>query len=315
MVFFMIEQYKKMLRPSSKWTDIFVIAVFLSLVLAIGGQILSLILNKFIPFRSIFALVTSSENAISFMNDYFDFFGIWILFFLIVGIFKWNRPILQKLAPNSSANNIKGILIGILIGFVSNGICILMSVLLGNIKLTFNMFSPLVFLVFFFVVFIQSGAEELCDRVYLYQKLRRRYKAPLIAIAGNAIVFTALHLTNPGITVLPVISLLVTGLLYSVLIYYYDCTWTVMMIHTTWNFTQSIVFGLPNSGVVSQYSLFSLDTASATSGLFYDTAFGVEGSIGAIAVDFALLVAVILINRGKPEKADLWAQPEEKPAD
>lgn len=311
----MIEQYKKMLRPSSKWTDIFVIAVFLSLVLAIGGQILSLILNKVIPFRNIFALVTSSENAISFMSAYFDFFGIWILFFLIVGIFKWNRPILQKLAPNSSANNIKGILIGILIGFGSNGFCILMSVLLGNIKLTFNMFSPLVFLVFFFVVFIQSGAEELCDRVYLYQKLRRRYKAPLIAIAGNAIVFTALHLTNPGITVLPVISLLVTGLLYSVLIYYYDCTWTVMMIHTTWNFTQSIVFGLPNSGVVSQYSLFSLDTASATSGLFYDTAFGVEGSIGAIAVDFALLVAVILINRGKPEKADLWAQPEEKPAD
>ena len=311
----MIEQYKKMLRPSSKWTDIFVIAVFLSLVLAIGGQLLSLILNKVIPFRSIFALVTSSENAINFMSAYFDFFGIWILFFLIVGIFKWNRPILQKLAPSSSANNIKGILIGILIGFGSNGFCILMSVLLGNIKLTFNMFSPLVFLVFFFVVFIQSGAEELCDRVYLYQKLRRRYKAPLIAIAGNAIVFTALHLTNPGITALPVISILVTGLLYSVLIYYYDCTWTVMMIHTTWNFTQSIVFGLPNSGVVSQYSLFSLDAASATSGLFYDTAFGVEGSIGAIAVDFALLVAVILINRGKQEKADLWAQPEEKPAD
>ena len=52
---------------------------------------------------------------------------------------------------------------------------------------------------------------------------------------------------------------------------------------------QDFLFGLPNSGAVSEYSIFKLEAASATSGFFYDVGFGVEGSIGS-----TLVLAVVL---------------------
>ena len=78
------------------------------------------------------------------------------------------------------------------------------------------------------------------------------------------------------------------------------------MMHTGWKFSQNIVFGLPNSGLVSEYSLFKLDAASAEEGLFYNVNFGVEGSVGAMLVFTFILFVIILLNRGKPEKNDVW---------
>ena len=150
---------------------------------------------------------------------------------------------------NREGNTIKAAVIGALLGFGTNGFSILMSVLMGDIKLSYFGFNPAILLGFLFVVFIQSAAEEITDRLYLYQKLRRRYKSPLIAI-----------LVNP-----------------------------------------------PNSGVVSEYSIFKLEAASATSGFFYDVGFGVEGSIGSTLVLAVVLAAILFLNRGNGEKRDYWA--------
>ncbi len=299
---------KSWTRPSRKWTDIFLIAAILSVILFYGGDLISFFLFRLIPLETIFRLITSSEDTSYFMLMYFSYIGAWILFFLICGIIKSNRPILKQLAPNKNGNNLKGVLWGLLLGFGANGFCILMSVLMGNIHLSFNEFNPLVFFTFLFVVAVQSGAEEILLRVYLYQKLRRRYRNPLVAIVGNSFVFTVLHLFNPGITPLSVICILEIGILYALLVYYYDSVWAAIMAHTWWNFTQNIIFGLPNSGIVSEYSLFKLDAASAENGLFYNVGFGVEGSLGSLLINGIVLVAIILINRGKPEKNDVWGK-------
>ena len=81
-----------------------------------------------------------------------------------------------------------------------------------------------------------------------------------------------------------------------------------MAFHAAWNFSQSIVFGLPNSGIVSAYSVFKLDAASATNGLFYNVNFGVEGSVGSNLILLTLCIVVLLINRGKGEHTDIWAE-------
>ncbi|MBQ3334869.1 MAG: hypothetical protein IJG85_04685 [Eubacteriaceae bacterium] len=78
------------------------------------------------------------------------------------------------------------------------------------------------------------------------------------------------------------------------------------MFHTAWNYSQSIIFGLPNSGVLSSCSIFILDTETARSGFFYDPAFGVEGSPGAILILALVIAVVIWRNYGKGEKKDLW---------
>ena len=206
------------------------------------------------------------------------------------------------------AGVITGLLIGLALGFGTNGFCVLMSALLGDIHLAYSGFRPVPFLLFFVCVFIQSAGEELADRWYLYQKLRRRYQAPWIAIFVNSAVFMAMHLFNPGISILPVIQIFIVGVVFSLFVYYYNGLWIARAFHAAWNFTQSIFFGLPNSGLVSAYSVFKLDAASATDGPFYSVNFGVEGSPGAVLILLAVGIVVFLKNRGKGEHTDIWAK-------
>ena len=324
---------EKYLRPGRKPTDQFIIAAlltFLLMLLSVVAIPIGMLAMGF--FESVLG---GNHDAVAFLREYFDFIGIWIVFIPVVMIIKFNRPMLNAIKyvsprgkknsddagnnlsespdpaggikKNRAGNNIRGLLIGLALGFISNGFCILMSALMGDIHLEYSGFEIMPFLLFFVCVFIQSGAEEITDRWFLYQKIRRRYKAPWIAIFFNAFSFMAMHIPNPGISFMALLEIFVTGVLFSLFVYYYNGLWIAMAFHTAWNFTQSIFFGLPNSGVVSAYSVFKLDAASATNGIFYNVNFGVEGSIGSNIVNIALVILIILINRGKGEHTDVWA--------
>ena len=305
-----MEKIKAQIRKCGKPTDFFLLASFLAILMVMVGGALSGITDRLIPFDKIFNAIAGDEAIGTFLGMYFDFYGIWILFFIVNLAFKANRPIARQLSFKGTGNGIKGLLIGCLLGFGTNGFCILMSALVGDIKLSFNGFNPLLFILFFICVTIQSGAEEIVDRAYLYQKLRRRYRHPAVAIILNALVFMALHLTNPGIGILPILQIVIVAIFFSLLVYYYDCLWAAIMMHASWNFCQSIFFGLPNSGIVSAYSVFKLEAASARNGFFYNADFGVEGSPAAVILLTILCIVIVMINRGKSEKHDLWAEME-----
>ena len=281
-----MEEFKnRYLRPGRKVTDQFLLASVITFaILAIAELFLpigSLLLGTFER------LLGGDHDAAVFLEAYFSFISIWIGMFLVVLIFKINRPMLHAvkycgskdrgLNGNPAGNNVWGLLIGLALGFGTNGICILLSALLGDIHLSYSGFKLIPFLVFFISVFIQSAAEELANRWYLYQKLRRRYKSPWFAIIVNSLLFMAMHLANPGITFLSLVQLILVAVFLSLIVYYYNGLWIAMAFHAGWNFTQSIFFGLPNSGIVSAYSVFRLDAASATNGPFYNVNFGVEG--------------------------------------
>ena len=321
----MNELVVKHLRPGRKITDQFIIASALTMLLVSVGSF-------FVPGGLIVGffekILGGDHDAAVFLIDYLTFFGIWITFFLAVVIFKANRPMLQAVKyysprvrgeadgandrkANRAGNNIRGLLIGLALGFGCNGFCILMSVLLGDIYLEYSGFELVPFVLFFICVFIQSAGEELADRWYLYQKLRRRYKSPWMAIVINSFIFMAMHLCNPGLSVLAFIQLFVVAIIFSLFVYYYNGLWIAAAFHAGWNFTQSIFFGLPNSGIVSAYSVFRLDAASATNGVFYNVNFGVEGSLGAVVILIALCTFIMLKNRGKAEHTDIWAEADQ----
>ncbi len=304
----------KILRSSRKRTDQFIISGILSFGLFLGGSIISAVFLKLINPEAILHKYLGSDNLVTFFIDYLLFFGIWIMAIIFIAIPKYNRPMLNAWGYNREGNNIKGIIAGALLGFGTNGFCVLMSVLMGDIKLSYTGFRPGVLLGFLAVILIQSGAEEITDRLYLYQKLRRRYRSPLVAIILNAAIFMSLHIGNDGFTVQAGCEILLVGIIFSVIVYYYNSLWAAIWFHTLWNYTQNIIFGLPNSGVVSEYSIFKLEAVSARSGLFYDVVFGVEGSIGSLIVLAILLVVIVVINRGKPEKHDYWAEAEAEAA-
>lgn len=310
----MKELIEKVTRPCRKTTDFFLLAALCSLMLLVVGEIISSVVFKFLNVQDKLTAWSGSDNIGTFLGDYLYTFGVWIAFLLFAVIFKGNRPMLKALAPNKSLNNLKGILLGLLLGFGTNGFCVLMSYLTGDIKLSYNGIDPKMLIAFLVCVFIQSSSEEITDRLYLYQKLRRRYRNPLVAILVNSIVFMALHMANPGFTAIAGSQIFLVAIIFSLFVYYYDGIWVAFWFHAAWNYTQNIIFGLPNSGIVSEYSIFRLEAASARNGLFYNVNFGVEGSIGSSLVLIVVIIVMIVINRGKSEKRDYWADAEKQAA-
>ena len=297
---------RKILRPSRIWTDCLPFALILGVILVFVGSILEELAVKFLPVNYFFGKIVGNMDVGEFVAMYAKFIVFWILYPVFVLIPKYNRPMVKGLAFGKGRNPVKWILIGALLGFGTNGLCILMSVLMGDIKISFNSFSPGILLLFLVAICIQSGAEEIICRSYIYQKLRRRYKTPWVAIIFNSAFFALMHVFNPGITFVSVLQIIIVGMIFALFVYDFDCLWAAIAMHTTWNFTQSILFGLPNSGIVSAYSLFKLDAASARNGFFYNVNFGVEGSIGSVVVLAIPLVILIVIAVKKGEKTDLW---------
>ena len=306
----MNEFLNKHLRPTRKLTDQFILTGIIGFALVIIGQLLGALVSRFM--RMFIELITEFNASHEFLLQYFSFIGIWIVILLVMVGFKSNRTMLQTLKPHKNRNNFKSILLGLLFGFLLNGFCVFMSWLRKDIQLGFlGIDLPLLF--FFLVsVFIQSGAEELTSRSYLYQKLRRRYRNPWLAILFSSSYFVAFHAFNPGVTFLGFAQIFLVALLYAVIIYYYDNLLLCMGMHAGWNYTQSILFGLPNSGIVSDYSLFYLQGASGRNGLFYDPAFGIEGSLGGVILHIIVIAALIYYNRKKKEHTDYWLPLEEE---
>ena len=130
----------------------------------------------------------------------------------------------------------------------------------------------------------------------MFGAVRERYNVWVAGIV-NAFLFGALHLANPGVTVLSVVNIVLFGLALSVVMAKMESLWFCVAVHTAWNFSQSIFFGLPNSGIVSQGSFLHLE--AATDSVLYSTAFGVEGTITTSLVLLILSLIVLLCARRK----------------
>lgn len=280
-------------------SDNILILYIITFVLILLGQILGSLL-QFIPF------MTGSPAMVT-MTMYLAFIGIWILVLLYLRLSPKNRPILGALGSKPKGNNWKWFLLGIGIGFGLNAVCILAAWLNKDISLYFDSFQPLPVIGIFIAVFVQSSAEELLCRGFLYQRLMRSYKKPIVAIVGNSLFFALLHLANDGVTFLSVINIFVVGILFSLMVYYMDSIWCAMAMHTAWNFTQNILFGLPNSGMVAPYSIFRLDASTARDSFAYNVGFGIEGTLLADVVLILACVCLYLWGRKYGKKPyDVW---------
>ena len=241
---------------------------------------------------------------------YLAFFGVWIIFFLNA-LLKKNRPLFKAYGTGLSGNRLPELAIGLLTGFGMNGLLILFAMLHGDIHLYFDRFNIGAFLILFAAVFIQSAAEEIMCRGFIYHRVLRTYRGQYLAAAlVNGIFFGLIHITNDGAPPVAIIDIIICGIQYSAMVYYFDSVWMTMGAHAGWNFTQSILAGLPNSGTVFPYSIFRLDAATAASSFFYDVGFGVEGTIPAVILEILVLVLIIVIGRKMKRKhTDIWESP------
>lgn len=269
--------------------------LILAVVLFISGEIVGSFVTA--------PLYYCENNAIVFGKTYLLFIGLWITFFAFCLIFKPFRKMFKRLWIKEPGNNVKTALsVGLVCGLGLNLLIAFVAMLNGDISLSFLGFNPLMIIYFILVITIQSGAEEIMVRWFVYQKLREYFKdRPAVAIILNASLFAALHLFNPGVTLLAILNIALAGLLYSLIVYYYKSFWAAVVAHASWNFCQNILLGLPNSGIVTEYSIFKLDVASARDSFAYSTAFGIEGTVTTCLV-FALVCALLMYLNRKKDK-------------
>ena len=303
------------------------ILLLMVVVYYILGQILGvLLLWPFLKLTKRFSAVFFVlYNYGLFIGDVLILVGYCLLFrknrfilgaFLPAGRSLPHREAVPEDAYEPTRNNTpQMLLLGLGLGFLMNFFCIACALLHGDIKLdlSFSAAELPVLLFAFFWVFVQSSSEELWCRGFLYERVNIHY--PLWAtILVNALLFGALHLLNDGISVLAIVDIVLCGFAYSLLRWYTGSLWAVMGLHTMWNFTQNFLFGLPNSGLVSEFSVLHLDAANGTSNLIYDYAFGVEGAFPAILVDASLVILVLLLARRDGRLGELWQSYETRAA-
>ena len=288
----MTENIQKRGRIPSIILDLFMAAIGL-VVLELGtGAVCYELLMRF-------AKTDSAALTTSYM--YFALGFTWVVALLWMRFTKKNRPTIETLGPKAKGNTVKMLLLGLAIGFAMNGTSILAAVLHGDVSLRFDSFQLLPMLFVFVAVFSQSSAEELVCRGYYYQRAKRATGSAVAAMFLNALVFAGCHVNNPGVTPLALINIVVIGILLSLFVYYFESIWCAFGIHAAWNYNQNIVFGLPNSGNVTPFSMCKID-GTATDSFFYNAGFGVESTAFTLLMELVAIAIVICIGRRYKQK-------------
>lgn len=222
-------------------------------------------------------------------------------------IYKPDHKLFSELLPGKG-NTCKNALIGLGLGFGFNMLCAVVSIFNKDISLYYA--SPNWFYIALSViaVIIQAGTEEFVCRFFLYQHLYRGYKdKPWIAIVIPSLIFSLLHFMNPGFDLIAVFHSVIIGIAWALMVYVFDSFWMAWAYHFAWNFTQSLILGLPNSGLVFPLSIFKLDAAVAAKTISYDPEYGVEASLLALICNIVLTLILLYfaIKKRKAEKASL----------
>ena len=290
-------------RDGYTWKDSMIVSILVFFMMFFVGTGIGM------PIGMIFNLFSNEGNAefLTILGANFGFLGYWIIAFIYLSLVKSDKPILRTFGREPRGNTVKMALWGLPVGLGLNALCVGIAVFHGDIQLSFSSFPVLKLLLVFLSSFAQSSGEELLCRGVLYQRLRKGYRNPWVAILVNPIVFVLMHILIPGITVWAVLSIYLVGVTFGLMVYYLDSLWMAMAAHAAWNFTQNFIFGLPNSGTVYDFSIFKLNSATARTSLCYNVAFGVEASMTAVLVLAFAVAILICLGRKKNQKSlDVW---------
>lgn len=195
----------------------------------------------------------------------------------------------RKVTELAADNLAKNLSIGILIGVVLQSLTVLVIYLTGG----FNVVSvnPVSFIIPLTVAFTAAILEEILIRGILFRVLEEKLGS-YIALFISAIIFGALHLTNPGATLISALCVAIeAGILLGAAFIYSRNLWFPIAIHFAWNFMQSGIFGAITSGNEKSESL--LVTKIEGSVWITGGEFGPEGSFQAIV--FCSIASVILL--------------------
>lgn len=185
------------------------------------------------------------------------------------------------------------LLLGFAIGLANFMLFLLPAALLGWVTIAPAAQAPAIAASLFLallVLFPASAFEEVTSRGLPFALLAPRGPAPTIVI--TAILFTVLHLPNPGIDALGALGVFAAGICLGIARHRSCGLWLPIGWHAGWNFAQGALFGCVVSGLLPASAPafpVRLDGPRALVG----GSFGPEAGLLAILADLATILVYI----------------------
>jgi membrane protease YdiL (CAAX protease family) len=248
-----------------------------------GAQVVPFVAMPHIPAanRETFAIATSALSAIALL-------AIYTFFVRLI-----ERRSVSELAPRAAPGGIvAGVIIGL--GLFSTVIAILTAMGIAHIAPTPG--QPLLGAANMAV--LSAIGEELVFRGVVYRVFEEMF-GTAVALVVSAGFFGAIHLINPGATIVSGAAIAIeAGALLAIAYVAARNLWLPMGLHFGWNFAESAIFGSVVSGNAFK-GLFH--TTLTGSDLMTGGKFGPEASVVAVAVCAmaAFVLLIIAIHRGE----------------
>jgi len=120
-----------------------------------------------------------------------------------------------------------------------------------------------------------------------------------LAVLLTGVLFGLMHGSNPNVTVVAVLNIILVGLWFGAVVLRTGSLWVPVGLHTGWNWFQGFFWGEPISGLKARISLMSnVDTGREA---WTGGAFGPEASVSASLVLAVLVMATVLWKpKGRP---------------
>lgn len=218
-------------------------------------------------------------------------YALWNRWWNRLGSVSWESDLpMKRFLPDTG----KGILTGIVYFTLVAGIMALTGcyrISAGHFNLPLQVKAVCLF-------FMVAVCEEVIFRGVIFRMIDKQFNA-VAAYIVSALLFGAMHLTNPGATWWAGLAIAIeAGILLSAAYKYSGTLWLPVGIHWAWNYIQGNILGFAVSGGDAGESLFTPEISGPD--IITGGAFGAEASIIAVIIGAALSVLFILARRRSP---------------
>ncbi len=188
---------------------------------------------------------------------------------------------------------LSGLVIGLLMFSAVYGVMLLSGeVKFEGFNINLSIGTVLLFLLGFI---IQGASEEILLRSYFFVSCAANTNV-IVSVLASSALFAALHIGNPGFTLLAFINLFLFGVFAALYFLRRGSIWGICALHTVWNFAQGNIFGCNVSGMPLDDSIFL--TADTQGVIWSGGAFGPEGGI-AVTMIFIIGIAILTFMKNK----------------
>ncbi|HFI0145844.1 TPA: lysostaphin resistance A-like protein [Streptococcus suis] len=187
----------------------------------------------------------------------------------------------------------KDFILGWGIGAAMLTTCVLLMWGFGAIQVTSFQFSANLvgeFLILVLAWSIQGTTEELLTRGWMFSSLAAKHNIP-VGILVSSLFFTFLHLSNDGISLIPLLDLTLFAILACLVMLKTGNLWVIGGLHAAWNCFQGNVFAFPVSGTQAGQAFIAVETSGPD--WLSGGAFGVEGSIISLLIQAGMITWLV----------------------